>query len=121
MIIRGFYLDLAQWALDDPARWGPWAVPCPIRGSDIQYKKQVRRTKARMDARTRERLPALPALAAAADRNRKDAAARLAAARARRARRDVHRRRPAAPPRPPGQPVPPAPGPRTPPPASAGT
>jgi hypothetical protein len=82
MIIRGFYLDLARWALDDPARWGAWAVPCPIRGSDIQYKKQVRRTKARMDARTRERLPALPALAAAADRNRKDAAARLAAARA---------------------------------------
>ena len=22
----GFYLDLAQWALDEPARWGPWAV-----------------------------------------------------------------------------------------------
>jgi integrase len=82
MIIRGFYLDLARWALDDPARWGAWAVPCPIRGSDIQYKKQVRRTKARMDARTRERLPALPALAAAADRNRTDAAARLATARA---------------------------------------
>ena len=82
MIIRRFYLDLAQWALDDPARWGPWAVPCPIRGSDIQYKKQARRTKARMDARTRERLPALPALIAAADRNRRDAAARLSAANA---------------------------------------
>ena len=54
----------------------------PIRASDIQYKKQKARTKARMDARTRERLPALPALAAAADRNRTDAAARLAAARA---------------------------------------
>ena len=53
-------------------------MPCPIRGSDIQYKKQVRRTKARTDARTRERLPALPALA---DRNRADAAARLAAVR----------------------------------------
>jgi hypothetical protein len=26
--VRSFYLDLAQWALDDPARWGPWAVPC---------------------------------------------------------------------------------------------
>jgi len=77
MTVRAFYLDLAQWALDDPARWGPWAVPCPIRGSDIQYKKQVRRTKARMDARTRERLPLLPVLAAAADRNRRDAAARL--------------------------------------------
>ena len=79
--VRGFYLDLAQWALDEPARWGPWAVPCPIRGSDIQHKKQKSRTKARMDARTRERLPVLPALAAATDRGRKDAAARLDAAR----------------------------------------
>jgi integrase len=80
--VRGFYLDLAQWALDEPARWGPWAVPCPIRGSDIQHKKQKSRTKARMDQRTRERLPVLPALAAATDRGRKDAAARLDAARA---------------------------------------
>ncbi len=80
--VRAFYLDIAQWALDDPARWGPWAAPCPIRDSDIQYKKQKARTKARMDARTRERLPVLPALAAAADRQRKDAAARLDAVRA---------------------------------------
>jgi integrase len=79
--VRGFYLDLAQWALDEPARWGPRAVPCPIRGSDIQHKKQKSLTKARMDARTRERLPALPALTAATDRGRKDAAARLDAAR----------------------------------------
>ena len=79
--VRGFYLDLAQWALDEPARWGPWAVPCPIRDSDIQHQKQKSRTKARMDQRTRERLPVLPALAAATDRGRKDAAARLDAAR----------------------------------------
>jgi integrase len=80
--VRGFYLDLAQWALDEPARWGPWAVPCPVRGSDIQHKKQKSRTKARMDARTRERLPVVPALAAATGRGRKDTAARLNAARA---------------------------------------
>jgi integrase len=80
-IVRAFYLDLAQWALGDPARWGPWAVPCPVRGSDIQHTKSKARTKARMDARTRERLPVLPALAAAADRGRKDTAARLDAAR----------------------------------------
>ncbi len=80
--VRGFYLDLAQWALDEPARWGPWAVPCPIRGSDIQHKKHKARAKARMDARTRERLPVLPAVVAAAGRARKDAAARLDAARA---------------------------------------
>lgn len=29
--VRAFYLDLAQWALDDPGRWARWAVPCPIR------------------------------------------------------------------------------------------
>ena len=28
--VRAFYLDLAQWAVDDPARWGPWAAPCPV-------------------------------------------------------------------------------------------
>lgn len=82
MAIRAFYLDIAQWALDDPARWGPWAVPCPIRDSDIQYKKQKSQTKARMDARTRERLPVLPDLAAAVGRARTDAAARLGTARA---------------------------------------
>ena len=79
--VRAFYLDLGQWALDDPARWGPWAVPCPIRGSDIQYKNQKSRTKARMDQRTRERLPVLPVLTAAVGRGRKDAAARLDTAR----------------------------------------
>ena len=28
-MVRAFYLDLTQWAADDPARWGPWVVPCP--------------------------------------------------------------------------------------------
>ena len=66
--VRAFYLDLSQWALDDPARWGPWAVPCPVRADDVQYRKMASRRKARMDQRTRERLPALPALAAAVAR-----------------------------------------------------
>ena len=78
--VRAFYLDLSQWALDDPARWGPWAVPCPVRADDVQYRKMASRRKARMDQRTRERLPVLPALAAAVDQGRRDAAARLAAA-----------------------------------------
>jgi hypothetical protein len=79
--VRAFYLDLAQWALEDPARWGPWAVPCPIRAGDIQFKKEDRRRKARMDQRTRDRLPLLPALATAADQARNTAAALLGAAR----------------------------------------
>jgi len=77
MTVRSFYLDLAQWAYDDPARWAPWAVPCPIRPDDVQHKKMASRRKARMDQRTRERLPVLPVLVDAVERERKAAAARL--------------------------------------------
>ena len=73
ILVRAFYLDLAQWALDDPARWGPWAVPSPVRGADIQSRKIATRRKAQMDQRTRERLPVLADLAAAAARGRRDA------------------------------------------------
>jgi integrase len=82
MRIRGFYLDIAQWAADDPARWGRWAVPCPFRDIGTPVRKERDRRKSRMDQRTRERLPVLPALVAAADQSRKEAAARLEAARA---------------------------------------
>jgi integrase len=81
MTVRSFYLDLAQWALDDPARWGPWAVQCPIRAADIQHKRMKTRRKARMDQRTRDRMPVLPILTEAVDRERKAAAARLESAR----------------------------------------
>ena len=60
--VRAFYLDLAEWADDDPARWGPWAVRCPVSASDASHKKDRSRRKSRMDQRTRERLPVLPAL-----------------------------------------------------------
>ena len=80
--VRAFYLDIAQWAADDPARWAPWAVPCPIRAGEIPHAKELSRRKARMDQRTRERLPALPVLAAAVSEERTASAARLAAARA---------------------------------------
>ena len=79
--VRAFYLDIAQWALDDPSRWARWAVPCPVRPQEITSRKDVQHRKSRMDARTRERLPVLPALASALGRQRKDAAALLAAAR----------------------------------------
>jgi integrase len=80
--VRAFYLDIARWAADDPARWGPWAVPCPIRAEEIPRDKHARQRKSRMDQRTRERLPALPALTAAVGAERKAAAELLAAARA---------------------------------------
>jgi hypothetical protein len=80
--VRAFYLDLAQWALEDPARWAPWVAPCPISQQDLNRRKTVRRRKARMDARTRDRLPVLPILIRAADQWRQDAQALLAAGRA---------------------------------------
>ena len=54
--VRGFYLDIAQWATEDPARWGPWAAPCPVTEADVSSRKFTTRRKARMDQRTRERL-----------------------------------------------------------------
>ncbi len=80
--VRAFYLDLAEWALEDPARWGPWVAPCPIRQHELSRRKFVRQRKARMDARTRERLPLLPQLARCTDQWRRDAAAILAAGQA---------------------------------------
>src|SRR4051794_22670647 len=70
--VRAFYLDIAEWADDDPSRWGPWAVRCPVSASDASHKKDRSHCKSRMDARTRERLPVLPALVSwvAAERTR---------------------------------------------------
>jgi len=79
--VRAFYLDLAEWALLDPGRWAFWVAPCPIGREDLARRKFVRRRKARMDARTRERLPVLPVLVRAADQSRRDALSLLAAAR----------------------------------------
>ena len=75
------------------------ALPHPRQRHPVQAA-EVRRTKARMDARTRERLPVLPALAAAVDRapqgHRRPARRRPRHP----ARRDIHRRRAGAPPDP---------------------
>ena len=79
--VRAFYLDLAQWALEDPARWSRWVAPCPIGQDELTRRKAVRRRKARMDARTRERLPVLPVLVRAVDQCRADSHAILAAGR----------------------------------------
>ncbi|MFI1338097.1 tyrosine-type recombinase/integrase [Streptomyces sp. NPDC020845] len=69
--VRAFYLDIARWAAEEPARWGPWVAPCPIKESETYDRKRVKRVKARMDQRTRERLPALETFAkAAADHHR---------------------------------------------------
>src|SRR6266536_2581447 len=79
--VRAVYLDLAHWAIEDPARWAQWVAPCPVGDEEVSRRKSQRRRKARMDARTRERLPVLPALVRTADQRRDGAAALLAAAR----------------------------------------
>ena len=76
-VVRAFYLDIAEWALEDPARWGPWAAPCPVRGDELSRRKELSHRKARMDQRTRERLPVLPALVASAGAQRRAARERL--------------------------------------------
>ena len=64
--IRSFYLDIAHWAVEEPSRWGPWVAPCPIKATEIEFKKRVKQQKARADQRTRERLPVLPLVVKAA-------------------------------------------------------
>ncbi|MFD8779967.1 hypothetical protein [Streptomyces sp. NPDC059916] len=79
--VRTFCQDLARWAADEPARWGPWMAPCPIRDSDTDHSKNRARRKAAMDQRTPTLLPALPALVKAIKRQLKDAQACLATGR----------------------------------------
>ena len=81
MTVRAFYLDIAQWALDEPHRWARWAVPCPIKETDCNRAKHDKLVKSRMDQRTRERLPHLPALARALIQHRLASAALLDQAR----------------------------------------
>jgi hypothetical protein len=79
--VRAFYLDLAQWAVEDPARWARWVAPCPVGPAETIQGKVARHRKSRMDARTRERLPVLPVLVRGAAQQHADAAALLHAAR----------------------------------------
>ncbi len=62
--VRALYLDIAQRATGEPGRWAQWAVPSPVSAAGINWAKERRRRKARMDQRTRERLPVLPVLPA---------------------------------------------------------
>ena len=78
--VRAFYPDISQWAIEDPARWAQWAAPCPVGQEEISQRKFMRHRKARMDARTRERLPVLPVLTRTAAGRKNATARRLQAA-----------------------------------------
>ncbi|CAM5290793.1 hypothetical protein SVIOM74S_02286 [Streptomyces violarus] len=67
--VRALYLDLAHWAVEEPERWGPWVAPCPVSAADASTSKHEKRRKAKMDQRTRERLPALSTVVRAAKAN----------------------------------------------------
>ena len=79
--VRAFYLDLAHWAVEDPGRWAHCVAPCPVGSEEVSRKKATRQRKARMDARTRERLPVLPVLVRTVAERRATTAALLEAAR----------------------------------------
>ena len=72
--VRSFYLDIAAWAHEDPARWAEWAVPCPVSIRDVRgsHKRRAVLTH-RMQARTRTLAPHLPTLAAQAKQRHHDA------------------------------------------------
>lgn len=78
--VRGFYLDIAQWALQD-SYWAPWVAPSPIYSHEMKGYNKVRRAwTARGHQRTRELAPLLPKLVERAETDRREAAAALAAA-----------------------------------------
>jgi integrase len=80
--VRAFYLDIQQWALEDPS-WVPWAVPSPISRRDTEgFTKLKKARQAQMHQRIRERLPQLTRLADSAEQHRSTHAALLAAAQA---------------------------------------
>lgn len=79
--VRAFYLDLAHWAVEDPARWGHWVAPSPVGSEELDRRKDKRHRKSRMDARTRERLPILPVLVDSVRLRRMNSRALLEAAR----------------------------------------
>nr|WSX53910.1 hypothetical protein OG409_36325 [Streptomyces sp. NBC_00974] len=75
MRVRGFYLDIQEWAHEDPF-WAQWAVPSRItRGDGAGNHKIYKETTARMHQRVRERLPHLPLLIQTAERVHREAAA----------------------------------------------
>lgn len=76
--VRGFHLDIAQWALQD-SYWAPWVCPTPVSSRDMKgYNKERRRSIAEQHERTRQLAPQLPRLVAQAESDRKAAAEALA-------------------------------------------
>jgi len=68
--VRSFYLDIQEWAMEDPS-WAQWAAPSPVRRAELTGMEKARRkTVAQMHQRVRERLPHLQRLADSAAAHR---------------------------------------------------
>jgi integrase len=81
--VRALYLDIQSWAVEDPARWGPWVARCPIPPiASKGYGAGRRRLAERIADRTRARQPMLDLLVDQVTADRERARALLAAAEA---------------------------------------
>lgn len=79
--VRAFYLDIAQWAAEEPERWAHWVAPCPVKANECAVRKAKLHRKSRMDQRTRDQLPTLPSLVDALNQYRRRCEELLQAAR----------------------------------------
>jgi site-specific recombinase XerD len=78
--VRAFYLDLQEWALEDPT-WVPWAASSPVRRADLAGMQKARnKTVSAMHQRVRDRLPHVTVLVDSAEAHMTGQARLLAAA-----------------------------------------
>lgn len=80
--VRALYLDIAMWAHEDPARWGPWVRPCPFNSRDTgrMHRQNAQRQTAAMAARTRSLTMVVPQLVSTVAEMLRTAERRLRAA-----------------------------------------
>ena len=61
--VRAFYLDIAEWAQDEPERWAHVVAPCPVKGHETAGHTAIRkRQKQKQDHITRRLAPDQPRL-----------------------------------------------------------
>lgn len=78
--VRSFYLDIQEWAHEDPS-WAQWAASSPVRRSELAGMGKARKkTISEMHQRVRERLPHLMVLVDSAHGYRVEQERLLAAA-----------------------------------------
>jgi site-specific recombinase XerD len=83
LAVRGFYLDVAHWAVERPEVWAPYVYVSPVSEADLRpFRKEKHRRRARMHARIRALMPALPTLVAAVRERHEGTRGLLEAARA---------------------------------------